>query len=143
MTYHYAVPGDDFTRAGNVSAEMKKILQRLGLPPSIIKRTSVAMYESEINMVVHAGGGDATIDIFDSEIIIVMEDHGPGIADVDLAMKEGYSTASEKVRELGFGAGMGLSNMKRNSDDMTIETAAGKGTKVTMRIKITDSPQLR
>ena len=136
MHLHYLVPGDDFSQAGNVSAQMKKILQQLGLPSAIIKRTSVAMYEAEINMVVHAGGGEASIDISDTEILIVMEDHGPGIADIELAMQEGYSTALENVRELGFGAGMGLSNMKRNSDQMTIETVPGQGTKVTMSIKI-------
>ena len=136
MHLHYLVPGDDFSQAGNVSAQMKKILQQLGLPSAIIKRTSVAMYEAEINMVVHAGGGEASIDISDTEILIVMEDHGPGIADIELAMQEGYSTAPENVRELGFGAGMGLSNMKRNSDQMTIETVPGQGTKVTMSIKI-------
>ena len=136
MHLHYLVPGDDFSQAGNVSAQMKKILQQLGLPSAIIKRTSVAMYEAEINMVVHAGGGEASIDISDTEILIVMEGHGPGIADIELAMQEGYSTAPENVRELGFGAGMGLSNMKRNSDQMTIETVPGQGTKVTMSIKI-------
>lgn len=136
MHLHYLVPGDDFSQAGNASAQMKKILQQLGLPSAVIKRTSVAMYEAEINMVVHAGGGEASIDISDTEILIVMEDHGPGIANIEQAMQEGFSTAPEKVRELGFGAGMGLSNMKRNSDQMTIETVPGQGTKVTMSIKI-------
>ena len=136
MHLHYLVPGDDFSQAGNASAQMKKILQQLGLPSAIIKRTSVAMYEAEINMVVHAGGGEASIDISDTEIKIIMEDHGPGIANIEQAMQEGFSTAPEKVRELGFGAGMGLSNMKRNSDQMTIETVPGQGTKVTMSIKI-------
>ncbi|MBO7486587.1 MAG: ATP-binding protein [Spirochaetaceae bacterium] len=136
MHLHYLVPGDDFSQAGNASAQMKKILQQLGLPSAIIKRTSVAMYEAEINMVVHAGGGEASIDISDTEILIVMEDHGPGIDNIEQAMQEGFSTAPEKVRELGFGAGMGLSNMKRNSDQMTIETVPGQGTKVTMSIKI-------
>ena len=136
MHLHYLVPGDDFSQAGNASAQMKKILQQLGLPSAVIKRTSVAMYEAEINMVVHAGGGEASIDISDTEILIVMEDHGPGIANIEQAMQEGFSTAPEKVRELGFGAGMGLSNMKRNSDQMTIETGPGQGTKVTMSIKI-------
>ena len=138
MHLHYLVPGDDFSQAGNASAQMKKILQQLGLPSAVIKRTSVAMYEAEINMVVHAGGGEASIDISDTEILIVMEDHGPGIANIEQAMQEGFSTAPEKVRELGFGAGMGLSNMKRNSDQMTIETVPGQGTKVTMSIKITN-----
>lgn len=136
MTYHYVVPGDDFTRAGNVSAEMKKTLQMLGIPTQVVKRTAVAMYESEINMVVHAGGGEATIEITDDAIIITMQDHGPGIPDVEKAMEEGFSTASETIRELGFGAGMGLPNMKRNSDNMTIETSPQTGTKITMTIDI-------
>lgn len=136
MTYHFAVSGDDFSRAGNASSEMKKILQRLGIPPEVIKRTAVAMYEAEINMVVHAGGGVADIAIDPGQITIVMSDHGPGIADVELAMQDGYSTASEAIRELGFGAGMGLTNMKRNSDEMVIDTTVGKGTTVTMKILI-------
>jgi len=136
VTYHFAVSGDDFSRAGNASSEMKKILQRLGIPPETIKRTAVAMYEAEINMVVHAGGGVADIEIDPGQITIVMSDHGPGIADLELAMQDGYSTASEAIRELGFGAGMGLTNMKRNSDEMVIDTAVGKGTTVTMKILI-------
>jgi len=139
MQYHYRVPGDDFSRAGNASSEMKKTLQRLGIPPDIIKRTAVAMYEAEINMVVHAGGGDADITIDPNCITIVMRDTGPGIANVDLAMQDGWSTAPEMVRELGFGAGMGLPNMKRNTDEMTIETELGKGTTVTMKIRIPGS----
>ncbi len=139
MQYHYRVPGDDFSRAGNASSEMKKTLQRLGIQPEIIKRTAVAMYEAEINMVVHAGGGDADITIDPDCITIVMRDAGPGIADVGLAMQDGWSTAPEMVRELGFGAGMGLPNMKRNTDEMTIETELGKGTTVTMKIRIPGS----
>lgn len=136
MTYHFAVSGDDFSRAGNASSEMKKILQRLGIPPETIKRTAVAMYEAEINMVVHAGGGVADIEIDPGQITIVMSDHGPGIADIELAMQDGYSTAPEAIRELGFGAGMGLTNMKRNTDEMVIDTTVGKGTTVTMKILI-------
>jgi anti-sigma regulatory factor (Ser/Thr protein kinase) len=136
MQYHYLVPGDDFSRAGNASSEMKKTLQRLGIPPDVIKRTAVSMYEAEINMVVHAGGGEADITIDPDCITIVMHDHGPGIADIGLAMQDGWSTAPEQVRELGFGAGMGLPNMKRNSDEMTIDTEIGKGTTVTMKIRI-------
>lgn len=140
MKYHYIVPGDDFSRAGNASAEMKKILQQLGIPADIVKRTGVAMYEAEINMVVHAGGGEADISIDPERIVITMTDHGPGIADLQLAMQDGYSTAPDRMRELGFGAGMGLPNMKRNSDDMSITTVPGKGTTVTMTIRI---PEVR
>jgi serine/threonine-protein kinase RsbT len=138
MHYHYAVSGEDFSRAGNVSSEMKKILQRLGVPHEIIKRTAVAMYEAEMNMVVHAGGGEADIDIDETGITIVMRDHGPGIPDLALAMQDGYSTAPAQVRELGFGAGMGLSNMKSNSDTLDIESTPASGTIVTMRIRIAE-----
>ena len=133
MKYHYTISGDDFSRAGNASSEIKKTLQRLGIPPDVIKRTAVAMYEAEINMVVHAGGGEADISIEPGYIAIVMSDHGPGIPDIELAMKDGYSTAPELVRELGFGAGMGLPNMKRNADELKIESTPGKGTTVTMK----------
>lgn len=136
MKYHYTISGDDFSRAGNASSEIKKTLQRLGIPPDVIKRTAVAMYEAEINMVVHAGGGEADISIEPGYIAIVMSDHGPGIPDIELAMKDGYSTAPELVRELGFGAGMGLPNMKRNADELKIESTPGKGTTVTMKILI-------
>jgi anti-sigma regulatory factor (Ser/Thr protein kinase) len=139
MNYHYAVSGDDYARAGTASSEMKKILISLGIPNDIIKRTAVAMYEAEINMVVHGGGGEADIDIDENRITIVMKDSGPGIADINLAMQDGYSTASQEIRELGFGAGMGLSNMKRNSDEMQIDTRPGKGTKVTMIIRIPEA----
>lgn len=136
MKYHYTISGDDFSHAGNASSEIKKTLQRLGIPPDVIKRTAVAMYEAEINMVVHAGGGEADISIEPGYIAIVMSDHGPGIPDIELAMKDGYSTAPELVRELGFGAGMGLPNMKRNTDELKIESTPGKGTTVTMKILI-------
>ena len=136
MHFHYDVPGEDFSCAGSASAEMKKKLKQLGIPFDIIKRTAVAMYEAEINMVVHAGGGEADIDILDDEIVIVMKDHGKGIADIEQAMQEGFSTAPTLVQELGFGAGMGLPNMKRNSDFMTIDSKVGVGTTVTMRINL-------
>ncbi len=136
MIFTYQVPGDDFSRAGYVSAEMKKKLQQLGLPSSIIKRTAIAMFEAEINMAVHAGGGNASIEIDDNQIIIIMKDSGPGIADIEKAMEEGFSTAPQKIQELGFGAGMGLPNMKRNSDFFNIDSKVGEGTTVTMKIKI-------
>ncbi len=136
MHYHYTVPGDDFSRAGEASAEIKKTLQRLGIAPDIIKRTAVAMYEAEINMVVHAGGGEADIDIESDGITIIMKDEGPGIADLNQAMQDGWSSAPERVRELGFGAGMGLPNIKQNADEFTIDTKAGSGTTVTMKINI-------
>ncbi len=136
MQYHYTVPGDDITCAGKASSEIKKVLQRLGIEPGIIKRTAVAMYEAEMNMVVHAGGGTADVMIENDAITIIMKDNGPGIENIELAMQDGYSTAPEIAREMGFGAGMGLPNMKRNSDDFRIESEPGKGTTVTMKIRI-------
>jgi anti-sigma regulatory factor (Ser/Thr protein kinase) len=136
MMYEYDVSGDDFSKAGTASQDIKKKLQQLGIPVSVIKRTAIAMFEAEINMVIHAHGGRAFVDIAEDKIIIVMEDHGPGIPDIELAMQPGYSTASAEARDLGWGAGMGLPNMKRNSDFMHIDSTVGVGTKVTMEIKI-------
>lgn len=136
MHYRFEVPGDDFSSAGRASSEIKKILQRLGVSPQSVKRTAVAMYEAEINMMVHAGGGVAEVDIGPDSIVVVLRDQGPGIPDLELAMTEGWSTAPEWIREMGFGAGMGLSNMKRNADMLKIDTAVGVGTTVTMRIDV-------
>jgi len=136
MKYEYVVSGDDFSKAGIASQDIKKKLQQLGIPVAVIKRTAIAMFEAEINMVIHAHGGVATVEIGEDTIIIVMEDHGPGIPDIELAMQPGYSTASAEARDLGWGAGMGLPNMKRNSDFMHIDSTVGVGTKVTMEIKI-------
>ena len=131
---HYTVPGDDFTRAGAASGDVKRTLKELGISPTVIRNVSIAMYEGEINMVIHAGGGRAVVTVFSDKIEIILEDNGPGIADVELAMQEGFSTATENIRSLGFGAGMGLPNMKKNSDSMLIESALGKGTKITMTV---------
>ncbi|HAE23633.1 MAG TPA: anti-sigma regulatory factor [Spirochaetaceae bacterium] len=136
MKLHYEVPGDDLSLAGRASTEVKRALGRLGIDPVEIKRVAVAMYEAEINMVIHAGGGTAEADISPERVTVVLADHGPGIADLDLAMQEGYSTAPESVREMGFGAGMGLPNIKRNADDLHIDTALGLGTTVTIVIKL-------
>ena len=136
LNYKYNVDGSNFTSAGEASVSVKKILRRLGIDPETIRRVSVAMYEGEINMVIHAGGGVAEVFVDSDEIRIILTDHGPGIADVELAMQEGYSTAPEKVRSLGFGAGMGLSNMKNYTDEMIIDTEVGKGTTITMVVKL-------
>ena len=136
MHFHYIVPGDDFTRAGEASSSVKKKLKQLGYDPDATRRVAIAMYEGEINMVIHAGGGEIDVDVSPAQVDVVMADQGPGIADVEKAMQEGYSTAGPTARELGFGAGMGLPNMKRYSDEMTIETEVGKGTVVTVVIKI-------
>jgi serine/threonine-protein kinase RsbT len=132
----YDVFGGDFARAGEASASMRLALKKLGLPPDLIRRASVCMYEGEINMVIHANGGTAEVLVDLDSVTIRLADTGPGIADVDQAMEEGFSTASEAVRELGFGAGMGLPNMKRSSDEMLVETVLGKGTTVTMKLYI-------
>jgi len=130
----FIVSGDDFSLAGRASTELKRALGRLGIAPDVLRRAAVAMYEAEINMVIHAGGGVAEADILPDRVVLVLRDEGPGIADVELAMREGWSTASDRFRELGFGAGMGLPNMKRNADELRIESAPGAGTTVTMVI---------
>ena len=132
----YPVEGGDLIEAGEASSKMKMTLKKLGLPPDVIRRASISMYEGEINMVIHADGGRAEVDVGMDEIVIRMIDQGPGIPDVGKAMEEGFSTAGDMARDLGFGAGMGLPNMKRYSDDMSIETKVGTGTTVTIRIKI-------
>lgn len=134
LTFHFDVDGEDFTSAGQASVQVKKNLRRLGIPPEIIRQVSIAMYEGEINMVIHAGGGKADVIVSEDKIEIILEDHGPGIADVELAMQEGYSTAPDSVRSLGFGAGMGLPNMKRYMDEMTIDSTVGVGTTIRMSV---------
>ena len=132
----YPVEGGDLIEAGEASSKMKLTLKKLGLPQDVIRRASICMYEGEINMVIHADGGQAEVEVDADQIIIRMQDTGPGIPDVAQAMQEGFSTAGQTARELGFGAGMGLPNIKRYSDEMNIETELGKGTTVTVRIKI-------
>ena len=137
LTFHFDVDGSDFTSAGQASVQVKKNLRQLGIGPEIIRRVSIAMYEGEINMVIHANGGSADVTVTEDQIIIVLSDHGPGIKDISLAMREGYSTAPDNVRSLGFGAGMGLPNMKSYTDDMKIESEVGVGTTVTMVVNLT------
>lgn len=136
LKYHFDVDGDNFTSAGEASVQVKKILRRIGVDAEIIRRVSIAMYEGEINMVIHADGGDADVIIDEEKVIIILTDRGPGIEDIELAMKEGYSTAPDNIRSLGFGAGMGLPNMKRYTDDMKVESEVGKGTTITMTVKL-------
>ena len=136
LVFRYDVDGENFTSAGEASVQVKKNLRSLGISPDTIRRVSIAMYEGEINMVIHAGGGIAEVFVESESITIVLTDHGPGIADVSLAMQEGFSTAPDNIRALGFGAGMGLPNMKRYTDEMNIETELGKGTKITMKVRI-------
>ena len=134
LSFKFQVDGEDFTCAGQASVLVKKNLRQLGLPPEIIRRVSIAMYEGEINMVIHADGGNADVLVEPNKITIILADKGPGIADIELAMTEGYSTAPENVRSLGFGAGMGLPNMKRYTDDMKIESTVGVGTTITITV---------
>ena len=136
LTFHFDVDGENFVSAGQASVQVKKNLRELGFPPEVIRRVSIAMYEGEINMVIHAGGGEADVDVFEDRIVIVLTDKGPGIPDIGLAMQEGYSTATDRVRSLGFGAGMGLPNMKRYTDEMRIDSTVGKGTVITMSILV-------
>lgn len=136
LTFHYDVDGQDFSSAGEASVAVKKKLRQLGFPSDVIRRCSIAMYEGEINMVIHANGGTADVLVEPDKITIILEDHGPGIPDVELAMKEGYSTSTEAIRTMGFGAGMGLPNMKRYTESLEIETAVGVGTKLTMVVKV-------
>ncbi len=132
----YTVEGGDLTRAGEASAQVKQALRGLGIDPDTIRRVSVCMYEGEINMVIHADGGEATVDVGLDDITITLADRGPGIPDVEKAMEAGFTTAGDAARDLGFGAGMGLPNMKKYSDEMKIDTTVGVGTTVTMIIKI-------
>ncbi len=136
LSFRFDVDGDDFTCAGQASVQVKKNLRRLGLPPELIRRVSIAMYEGEINMVIHAGGGQAEVRVEPDAIEIILEDHGPGIADIEQAMQAGFSTAPDSIRSLGFGAGMGLPNMKRYTDHMEIESTVGVGTRITMRVNL-------
>ena len=136
LLFHFEVDGDDFTSAGNASVTVKRNLRQLGVDSEVIRRVAIAMYEGEINMVIHAGGGVADVKVCEDYIEIVLEDKGPGIKDIDQAMQEGYSTAPDQIRTLGFGAGMGLPNMKRYTDCMEITSTVGVGTKVLMRVNI-------
>lgn len=136
INFHFDVDGDDFTSAGQASVQVKKNLRRLGIAPEIIRQISIAMYEGEINMVIHANGGTADITVFDDRVEIVLADCGPGIPDVELALREGYSTAPESARALGFGAGMGLPNMKRYTDKMEIDSVVNQGTTIKMTVNL-------
>ena len=136
LIFHFDVDGENFTSAGQASTQVKKNLRQLGLPPEIIRRVSIAMYEGEINMVIHADGGTADVVVTEEYVEIILKDQGPGIANVDQAMQEGFSTATDTIRSLGFGAGMGLPNMKRYTDSMTIDTVVGVGTTITMRVNL-------
>ncbi|MFP4024260.1 MAG: ATP-binding protein [Thiohalospira sp.] len=130
MHFEYEIEGGDFSKAGNVSSLLKKTLKQLVGNHKMVKRIVVAMYEAEVNVVAHAYSGKVTIDIDTDKIMIQVKDKGPGIEDIQQAMQDGYSTASEQVREMGFGAGMGLSNIKNNADEFEITSQVGVGTEL-------------
>lgn len=132
--FHFDVDGDSFVSAGRASVETKKALGQLGIDPAIIRKVAIAMYEGEINMVIHANGGTADICVEEAGIKIILRDRGPGIPDVEKAMQEGFSTATDDIRSLGFGAGMGLANMSKYTDSMEIESTVGVGTTITMTV---------
>ncbi|HEX2945033.1 MAG TPA: anti-sigma regulatory factor [Clostridia bacterium] len=134
MKLHYDIPAYDLTYAGEASSNVKKLLVQLGIDPVRVKKAAIAMYEAEINAVIHGNGGAADVEISSGRIVICISDKGPGIADLELAMQEGWSTASDEIREMGFGAGMGLPNMKRYADRLDIDTEVGKGTRVTITV---------
>lgn len=136
LKFHFDIDGSDFSSAGAASVMVKKKLRQLSYDPEIIRKVSIAMYEGEINMVIHANGGTADVEVSDEEITIVLCDKGPGIPDIDLAMQAGYSTAHDNIRNLGFGAGMGFPNMKKYTDYLNVDTVVGEGTTVTMKVKL-------
>ena len=136
VNFHFEIDGDNFTSAGEASVMVKKVLRQMGFSAETIRRVSVAMYEGEINMVIHANGGVADVNVYGDKIEIILADKGPGIPDIGLAMQEGYSTAPDDIRSLGFGAGMGLPNMKKYTDSIDIETEVGVGTTIRMSVEV-------
>ena len=137
ISLRYQIDGDNFTTAGQASSDLKKVLKQLGVLPEVIRKAAISMYEGEINTIIHGKGGEAEVTISSDCICIVFRDQGPGIPDIEKAMQAGFSTASNEARELGFGAGMGLPNMQKYSDDMKIESTVGVGTTVTLLIQLT------
>lgn len=138
IKYSFEIEKDDFERAGMASSQIKKILRQLGLNSGIIRRVSIAAYEAEINIVIHSNGGNINLEIDLDEVKLCVKDKGPGIENLELAMKEGFSTATEKIREMGFGAGMGLPNMKRCADEFSIDSIVGEGTTIVMQMFLKD-----
>ena len=136
ITLRYTVPGDDFTRAGEASAAVKRNLNRMGVDREAVRKAAIALYEGEINLAIHAGGGEIDVAVTDESVDMTLTDQGPGIPDIALAMSEGWSTAPDEVRSLGFGAGMGLPNMKKYSDEFDIQSTVGVGTTVKMLVNI-------
>ncbi|OGP94136.1 MAG: anti-sigma regulatory factor [Deltaproteobacteria bacterium RBG_16_54_18] len=140
LMWDYEIEGKDFRNAGRVSSKVKDILKELGFDPDFVRRVAIASYEAEMNVVCHADKGTLHFAILPQALQIVVKDRGPGIPDIELAMQEGYSTAPPEIREMGFGAGMGLSNMKKNADELHIVSTVGQGTVVEMVMR---SPRSR
>jgi serine/threonine-protein kinase RsbT len=136
MHFEYPVQGGNFGGAGGASSSIKNVLKQLGIQYDTIKRVAIASYESEINIVAYATKGNLLVDIEPGEISIIAADVGPGIPDIEKALQEGYSTATPYIREMGFGAGLGLSNMKKAADEMVIESVVGEGTTVKMKFRL-------
>jgi len=136
LTNAYDVRAGEFQTAGDASASIKRKLKQIGVNSAVLRRIAVASYEAELNLIIHSNGGQLKLEMTPDSIILVSEDIGPGIADISKAMQEGFSTASEEARDLGFGAGMGLPNMKRNADGFEIESEVGKGTRIQMSFKL-------
>ncbi|RXQ97376.1 anti-sigma regulatory factor [Ancylomarina salipaludis] len=130
MDFKFDIEGGNFSKAGSASSDVKKVLKKLNVDPKLIKRIVVSIYEAEVNVVAHAYEGEMNVSIFPEKIVVRIVDKGPGIPDIDLAMQKGYSTASPAVREMGFGAGMGLPNIKKNTNELNIKSEVGVGTEV-------------
>ncbi len=139
MQFEYKIEAGNFTKAGDCSSSFKKILKQLNVDPQVIKRIVVSLYEGEVNIVAHSLGGKAICDVDTSRVLIQLIDCGPGIPDIEKAMQAGYSTATAKVREMGFGAGMGLQNIKNNADKFVIQSEAGTGTKLEITVNLDQS----
>jgi anti-sigma regulatory factor (Ser/Thr protein kinase) len=139
----FHIKGSDFTNAGMVSTEVKSVLKKIGLDPLLVRRTAISTYEAEMNVVMHAERGKVLLSVTPKFIDVVIDDEGKGIPDVELAMQEGFTTATEEMRAMGFGSGMGLANMKRNSDEMQIESEVARGTRVHMRFHVLQSSTKR
>ncbi len=136
IVLNYTVLTEDFTRAGEASSDVKSKLKKLGVDPESVRKVAIAMYEGEINMVIHADGGEIEVLVTPERVKMCLKDVGPGIPDVEQAMQAGFSTAPDEIRSLGFGAGMGLPNMKRYTDEMQVETELGVGTTITMVVNL-------
>lgn len=132
----YEIHAGEFHTAGDASASIKRKLKQIGVDSAVLRRVAVASYEAELNLIIHSKGGKLMLEISPSKVVLVSDDVGPGIADISKAMMEGFSTASEEARDLGFGAGMGLPNMKRNADEFDIQSQVGKGTRIQMGFKL-------